>query len=320
MQGAFHMPRLTESFVRCIMNLYVHKHFLPNRAFHTINGGFNMRIRFSADSTCDMSAAFIDRYQVKVVPLSVELEGKLYRDGVDLTPDVIIDRVNQGAALPKTSAINVAEYEQVFDELLKDCDAVIHFNISSDFSSCYQNACIAAEDKPVYCVDSRNLSSGIALVLAEAADLVEAGKTPEEIMAEIPAICDKVDASFIVDRLDYLYKGGRCSMVAMLGANVLHLRPCIEVKEGKMSVGKKYRGTYERCARQYLQDRMKEKNLFSTRRVYITHTGLADEALESIRKIVSDTIPFAKVYETRAGCSITSHCGDNTFGILMVRK
>ena len=279
-----------------------------------------MRIRFSADSTCDMSAAFIDRYQVKVIPLTVELEGKYYKDGEDISPEMIIDRVNQGASLPKTSAINAAEYEQVFDELLKDCDAVIHFNISSEFSSCHQNARIAAEDKPVYCVDSRNLSSGIALVLAEAADLVEAGKTPEEIMEVIPAICDKVDASFIVDRLDYLYKGGRCSMIAMLGANMLHLRPCIEVKEGKMTVGKKYRGTYERCARQYLLDRMKDKDSICTKRVYITHTGLAESALEGIRKIVSDTIPFADVFETRAGCSITSHCGDNTFGILMVRK
>ncbi|MBP3653204.1 MAG: DegV family protein, partial [Clostridia bacterium] len=133
-------------------------------------------------------------------------------------------------------------------------------------------------------------------------------------------ITDKMDVSFIVDRLDYLYKGGRCSMVAMLGANMLHLRPCIEVKEGKMSVGKKYRGTYERCARQYLLDRMKDKDAISTKRVFITHTGLAEAALDGIRKIVNDTIPFADVFETRAGCSITSHCGENTFGILMVRK
>jgi len=279
-----------------------------------------MRIRFSADSTCDMSAEFIDRFRVKVIPLCVELEGKLYRDGEDISPDMILDRVNQGAPLPKTSAINAAEYEQVFDELLRDCDAVIHFNISSEFSSCYQNACIAAEGKPVCCVDSRNLSSGIALVLAEAADLAEAGKTPEEIMAEIPAICDKVDASFIVDRLDYLYKGGRCSMLAMLGANVLRLKPCIEVVDGKMGVGKKYRGTYERCLKQYLADRMKDVDQISTKRVYLTHTGLAPETIETIKKIVSETIPFEEVYENRAGSTITSHCGENTFGILMVRK
>ena len=279
-----------------------------------------MKICFSADSTCDMSAAFIERYNVKVIPLCVELEGKVYRDGVDLHPQQIFDRVAAGANLPKTSAINAAEYEQVFDELLKDCDAVFHFNISSEFSSCYQNACIAAEDKPVYCVDSRNLSSGIALVLAEVADLIEEGKTPDEIMGMIESICARADVSFIVDRLDYLHKGGRCSTIAMLGANMLHLRPCIEVHEGKMGVGKKYRGAYDRCVKQYLLDRMKDKENISTKRVYITHTGLADSTLELIRSTVKETIPFEDVFETRAGCSISSHCGENTFGILMMRK
>ena len=279
-----------------------------------------MKIRFSADSTCDMSAAFIEKYQVKVIPLCVELEGKLYRDGENITPDMIIQSVNGGAALPKTSAINTAEYQTVFKELLEDCDAVFHFNISSEFSSCHQNARLAAEGLPVYCVDSRNLSSGIALVLAEVADRIEAGMTPEAIMAEMDAICARADVSFIVDRLDYLYKGGRCSMVAMLGANALHLRPCIEVSGGKMAVGKKYRGTYERCVKQYLTDRLKDRDALSTKRVYITHTGLPQSTLELIRSIVKEAIAFDEVYETRAGCSITSHCGENTFGILMMRK
>lgn len=279
-----------------------------------------MKIRFSADSTCDMSADFIAHYNVKVIPLCVELEGQLYRDGVDLMPDTIFERVNAGAALPRTSAINAAEYQEVFEELLKDCDAVFHFNISSEFSSCHQNARLAAEGLPVYCVDSRNLSSGIALVLAEVADRLEAGMTPEEIMAQIDSICARVDVSFIVDRLDYLYKGGRCSMVAMLGANALHLRPCIEVRDGKMGVGKKYRGAYDRSAKQYLADRMKDKDAIDTKRVFITHTGLAQSTLEMILSTVKETIPFADVFETRAGCSISSHCGENCFGILMVRK
>ena len=279
-----------------------------------------MKIRFSADSTCDMTPEFIARYQVKVIPLSVELDGKFYKDGLDITPDDIISRVNQGAALPKTSAINVDEYRQAFDELLKDADAVLHFDISSEFSSCWQNACIAAEGLPVYCIDSRNLSTGIAMLLAEAADRAEAGMAPEAIVSELKELYNKVDVSFIVDRLDYLYKGGRCSMVAMLGANVLHLRPCIEVTDGKMVVGKKYRGTYERCLRQYLTDRLKDREALSEKRVFLTHTGLAPSALETIRAIVAEAIPFAEVYEVRAGCSITSHCGENTFGIILLRK
>lgn len=279
-----------------------------------------MKIRFSADSTCDMSADFIEAFQVRVIPLCVELEGKLYRDGVDISPDQIIDRVHAGAPLPKTSAINAAEYRQVFTEMLQDCDAVFHLNISSDFSSCHQNARLAADGLPVYCVDSRNLSCGIALVLAEIADRIAAGQTPEAIMAEIDAICARVDVSFIVDRLDYLHKGGRCSMVAMLGANALHLRPCIEVREGKMVVGKKYRGAYERSVRQYMADRLKDKDALSTKRIYIAHTGLPEAALEWIRSTVRDALPFEEIYETRAGCSITSHCGENAFGIMMMRK
>ena len=161
-----------------------------------------MKIRFSADSTCDMTPEFIERYQVKVIPLSVELDGAFYKDGLDITPDDIISRVNQGSALPKTSAINVDEYRQAFNELLQEADAVLHFNISSEFSSCWQNACIAAEGLPVYCIDSRNLSSGIALLLAEAADRAEAGMAPEAIVEELKGLYDKADVSFIVDRLD----------------------------------------------------------------------------------------------------------------------
>ena len=279
-----------------------------------------MRIRFTADSTCDMSSAFIERYQVRVLPLCVEMGGKLYKDGVDLTPEEIITRVNAGENLPRTSAINAAEYREVFEEELKNYDAVLHFCISSEMSCSYQNACLAAEDLPVYCIDSRSLSSGIALLIAEAADMAEEGMEAAQIAEELKTLHEKLDVSFILDRLDYLYKGGRCSMLAMLGANVLHLRPCIELKDGKMGVGKKYRGTYERCLKQYVADRLKDAEQISPKRVYLTHTGISDEDLKAVREMALAAIPFADVFETRAGCTITSHCGDNTFGILMVRK
>lgn len=279
-----------------------------------------MKIHFSADSTCDVSPEFLARYPVEILPLSVELEGKFYRDGVDLTPDTIISRVNAGAALPKTSAINVEEYREAFTRALETSDAVIHFNISSDFSSCHQNACIAAEGLNVWCIDSRNLSTGITMLLAEGFDRAEAGMEPEQIAKELRARVDKVDVSFIVDRLDYLYKGGRCSALAMLGANMLHIRPCIEVKDGKMGVCRKYRGTYERCLRQYIADRMRSKDDVKPRRIFLTHTGVAAQAVEAVREMVLQEVPFAEVYEVRAGCSITSHCGENTFGIIMYHE
>ena len=279
-----------------------------------------MKIHFSADSTCDVSPEFLARYPVEILPLAVELEGKFYRDGVDLTPDQIITRVNAGAALPKTSAVNVEEYRTAFTRALESSDAVIHFNISSDFSSCHQNACIAAEGLNVWCIDSRNLSTGITMLLAEGFDRAEAGMEPEQIARELRERVDKVDVSFIVDRLDYLYKGGRCSALAMLGANVLHIRPCIEVKDGKMGVCRKYRGTYERCLRQYIADRMRTKDDVKPRRIFLTHTGVAAQAVEAVREMVLQEVPFAEVYEVRAGCSITSHCGENTFGIIMYHE
>ena len=279
-----------------------------------------MKIHFSADSTCDVSPEFLARYPVEILPLTVELEGKFYRDGVDLTPDTIISRVNAGAALPKTSAINVEEYREAFTRALETSDAVIHFNISSDFSSCHQNACIAAEGLNVWCIDSRNLSTGITMLLAEGFDRAEAGMEPEQIAKELRERVDKVDVSFIVDRLDYLYKGGRCSALAMLGANVLHIRPCIEVKDGKMGVCRKYRGSYERCLRQYIADRMRSKDDVKPRRIFLTHTGVAAQAVEAVREMVLQEVPFAEVYEVRAGCSITSHCGENTFGIIMYHE
>ena len=279
-----------------------------------------MKIRFTADSTCDLNPALIERYQVEVIPLRIELAGKYYTDGVDLSPDDIISSVNGGSNLPKTSAINVTEYRDVFTRMLQDCDAVIHFPIGSGFSSCYQNACLAAEGLNVFVIESANLSTGITMLLAEAVDRANAGMEAAQIAKEINELAAKVDVSFIVDRLDYLYKGGRCSMLTMLGANVLHIRPCIEVSGGKMVVGKKYRGTYERCLRQYLADRFRAKDQLETKRIYITHTGLNDSALNTIREIVTSELSFDEVYEVRAGCSITSNCGENTFGIIMMKK
>ena len=229
--------------------------------------------------------------------------------------------MDAGGALPKTAAINTAVYREHFKRLLEDSDAVIHFNISADFSSCHANAVAAAKGLPVYCVDSRNLSSGIALLLCEAVDMIETGcDDPQAIVDRVTALVDKVDASFILDRLDYIYKGGRCSMVSVLGANVLRLKPCIEVVGGKMIVGKKFRGTYERCLKQYVDDRLRNPDIVSGKRIFITHTGVTREQFEIVKAQVLAHKPFDEIMEVRAGCSITSHCGQGTLGILFVRN
>lgn len=280
-----------------------------------------MKIRITADSTCDLSPEYVAAHGVTVLPLTVTMGGRDYTDGLDITPDDIFRHVDAGGDLPKTAAVNVAFYRERFEALLKDCDAIIHFNLSAEFSSSYDNAVAAAEGLPVYCVDSRNLSSGIALLLCEAVDMIEAGcDDPEAILVRVHELVDKVDTSFILNRLDFLYKGGRCSMVAMLGANVLKLKPCIEVVDGKMVVGKKFRGTYERCLKQYVDDRLRNPEVVDPKRIFITHTGVSREQFELTKAQVLSHMQFDEILEVRAGCSITSHCGQGTLGILFVRK
>ena len=280
-----------------------------------------MKIRISCDSTCDLSPEYVRAHDIAVIPLTVTMGGKDYTDGADISPDDIFRHVDAGGDLPKTAAVNVSDYRARFKKMLTGCDAVIHFNISADFSSCYEHAVAAAKDLPVYCVDSRNLSSGIALLLCEAVDMVEAGcDDPKAIVDHVTSLVDKVDTSFILNRLDFLYKGGRCSMVAMLGANVLKLKPCIEVTGGKMVVGRKFRGAYDRCLKQYVDDRLRDPSTVRSKRIFVTHTGVTPEQAELVKAQIRTHLAFDEVMEVRAGCSITSHCGQGTLGILFVRK
>ena len=280
-----------------------------------------MKIKIMADSTCDLTPEYIEAHHVTILPLQINLKGRDYIDGVDITPDDIFRAVADGAELPKTSAVNVEDYKKAFGEALQNYDAIIHFAISADFSSCHANARLAAEGLPVYCVDSRNLSSGIALLVCEAVDMIEGGcDDPQAVVAHVNTLVDKVDSSFVIDRLDYLHKGGRCSMVAMLGANMLKLKPCIEVVDGRMIVGRKYRGQYARCMKQYLEDRMRDVSSICEKRIFITHTDADPGVVASLKAEVEALNHFREIIEVRAGSTISSHCGNNTLGLLYIRK
>lgn len=198
-----------------------------------------MRYQITSDSTCDLSPEQLERYNIRLLPLYVSMDGKTLRDGVDVKPDDIYAHVSAGGSLPQTAAVNLADYVRAFTELSEKNDFVIHVCISLDFSCCYQNAKLAAADfDNVYVVDSRNLSTGHGLVVLEAERMAREGMEPDDIVAALHDLTGRVEASFILDRLDYMKKGGRCSAVTLLGANLLKLRPCIEVKDGKMGVGK----------------------------------------------------------------------------------
>ena len=214
-------------------------------------------IKIISDSTADLPKELIEKYDIEIIPLSVTLGESTFKDGLEISAKDIFDFYDNTKILPKTSAVSVLEYTEVFTPWVEKGYDIIHFTISSTMSSCYQNACIAAvELGHVWSIDSANLSSGIGLQVVLAAELAKKGESAEAIAKHIAEAKTRVDASFILNQLEFLHKGGRCSGVATLGANLLKLKPCIEVHEGKMKVGKKYRGAYEKCALDYIHDRL----------------------------------------------------------------
>ena len=280
-----------------------------------------MNIKITSDSTCDLSAEQLQQHNIQLLPLCISMGDKLLRDGVEITPDDIYAHVDAGGDICTTSALNFTDYSDCFTPLSQEYDAVIHINISAEFSSCYQNAVLASQEfDNVYVVDSRNLSTGHGHVVLRAAELAESGTDVKDIVAELNNFTAKVDASSILSRLDYMKKGGRCSSVVALGANLLHLRPCIEVVNGKMQVGKKYRGSFEKCVDQYIRDRLAHPENLDLSRIFITHSGVSDGALETARRAVEDCASFQEILVTRAGCTVSSHCGPGTLGILFLHK
>ena len=280
-----------------------------------------MRILISSDSTCDLSPELIAANGISIIPLCVTKAGKAYHDCVDIYPADIFKHVAGGGDLCGTSAVSVGEYAERFAALTKNGDGVVHICIGSDFSSTYQNACVAAEDFPnVRVIDSKNLSSGQGHVVMEACKLAKAGRSLDEIAAELNELTGRVEASFIMDRLDYMVKGGRCSAVAALGANLLKLKPCIEVADGKMRVCKKYRGNYDKCLDAYVTDRLKDRDDIIYERIFITYTTCGESGLRVVREDVKKYGKFEQVLETHAGCTVSCHCGPGTLGVLFIRK
>lgn len=282
----------------------------------------NCMIRVSADSTCDLSPQLLEQYGITTVPLYVIYDGVEYKDGVDLTPDQLYEKVRLGGKLGSTAAINVDDYLAFFSRMRESCDTLIHFTISSEMSSCCQNARIAAQEVGgVYVIDSRNLSTGIGLQILRACELAQKGMAAEVIVSAITAMADKVDATFVPDNLEYLKMGGRCSAVTALSASLLRIHPCIQVREGKMGVGKKYTGSHEAVLMKYIKDRLSKLEEVDLSRVFITHSGMTDPALvDKVKDAVLAIAPFEDVQVTRAGCTVSNHCGPNTLGVLFCRK
>jgi len=280
-----------------------------------------MRIKITADSTCDLPQEIIRRYDIAIIPLLILKNNVVYKDGLEITVENIFDYVESGSGMTQSSAINVSDYHEYFSKYASGNDAVIHINISNHLSACYQNARIAAEDfDNVFVVDSHNLSTGSGHIVLDAAIMAEQGKTPQEIVKELDRLTPLVEASFVIGTLKYLHKGGRCSGIAALGANLLKLNPCIEVIDGKMEVGKKYRGTFEKIILQYVYDKLAGRDDVDGRRIFITYPpGLSDTIVSSVIERIKSIRHFDEIINCKAGCVISNHCGPICLGILFYR-
>ena len=265
------------------------------------------KIKITCDSTCDLTNELYQKNNITVVPLSIALGEEIRRDSIDIDADEIFRFVKSTNQLPKTSAISIGEYEDVFGKLVDEGYTVIHINISSELSSSHQNACLAAEDiGNIYVIDSRNLSSGSGHLVLLAAAMADSGMEAGEIVDILNEKKEKLDVSFVLQTLEYLHKGGRCSSVAAFGANALKLRPEIQVIDGKMQVGRKYRGDMEKTILAYVHGRLDGRDDIDTDRIFVTHSGVPEDILDKVVDTVKALHPFREVLITRAGCFLRS--------------
>lgn len=282
------------------------------------------RIILTADSICDLSPELKQKYDVRYSYAHIIIDGKNYNEGIDITPEDIYDTFKQTRVLPKTAAINIAEYIEFFKKFVEQGYEVIHISMGSQISACHQNAFRAAEEVGnVYAIDG-NLTTGNGLLLIEAGERIARGMSARQIAKEINELKENVHASFILDRLEYMRAGGRCSTVELLGANLLGIKPCIEIDNkngGKMGVGKKYRGKFNKVLIDYIDEKLDGRaKKIDPRRVFITHSGVSKE----IEKLVYDHVAskgiFKKIYITRTSCTVSCHCGPNTLGVIFMSR
>ena len=279
-----------------------------------------MKIKISADSTIDLSQELIKKYDISIMPLNITLGDDTKLDGVEVSTDELFDYVDKTGELPKTASPSIVNYQEFYDSLLKDCDCVLHFVVSSQMSSCYNNAMKASEEygDRVYVIDSRSLSTGIALLALYACDKAKEGVAPNVIADECRNLARKVQASFVLGDLNYMHKGGRCSGATCLSAKFLRIKPEIIVQNGEMKVGKKFMGKLEKVVENYVSETMEKHQQYDNKRVFITHTPISNEIVGNVKEQLKGK--FEEIYETQAGATISSHCGLETIGILFLDK
>ena len=278
-----------------------------------------MKIRITSDSTCDLGE-HVQKRDIGIMPLQVNLGDKAYRDGVDIVPEDIFKFVAETNVLPKTAAPSIGEYEEFFKKELETADVVIHFNISSKSSGSHNFAKMAAEEfaGKVYVIDSKALSSGQGLLVLKACDLRDEGKSVEEIVDACMQLRDCVNTSFVPDSLEYLHKGGRVSGMVKTVAGVFKIHPLIYMDDGQLVPGKKYKGKMNILLKQYVEDLKEKYPSYDKTRCFVTHSTADKEVVEEVKAKVKELFTFDEVLETVAGSIVTSHCGQGTIGVIFI--
>lgn len=276
-------------------------------------------VKIIADSTCDLSREQIENYDITIIPLYIQLDDKSYLDMVEITPPEIYKWSDQNGRTPKTAAAGMDIVQNALSKFNKDETDLIYLGISEDMSTTCNVVRLVAEEMGydnVYVVDSMNLSTGIGLQVLRAAELARAGKSAPEIVAQLEKERGRVRASFVIDTLTYLYRGGRCSAMTALVAGALKIKPRIAVTDGKMDVSKKYRGNVSAVIRKYVTDMEEDLKNADDTRVFITHSGCSDEIVKQVHDYLTGLHHFKEICVTVAGSVISSHCGPNTLGVL----
>ena len=280
-------------------------------------------IRILSDSTCDLSEELLKRYEIKIIPLNIVLDGKSYEDGRDITPDKIYAWADENKTVPKTAACAPGRVKEIFDKYLQRGEEIICFTISSSMSSTYDIMRAVARETgaadKISVIDSQSLSTGVGLQVIAAAEMAQSGMKREEIVEEVKKLRARVSASFVVDTLTYLHRGGRCSGVSALLGTTLRLHPQINVIGGKMSPGQKYRGKMHKVVGEYAQDQTAEMRKARKNHVFITHSGCDQKMIDAALEQVKALDYFDEIHITRAGGVISSHCGPGTLGVLYIR-
>ncbi len=280
-----------------------------------------MKIKITADSTCDLSDELIEGNNIYIFPLYIVKGDETFKDKLEITTKDIFGYYQETKKLCSTSAVSEYDYEQKFKILSCEYDAVVHIGMSSELSASCQNAKIAAENfDNVYVVDSQCLTTGHGFMVLKAAQMAAEGSDVNAIINAVEEMKPKVEVSFLIETLEYLAKGGRCSSVAALGANLLHLKPCIDVINGKMEVSKKYKGSMEKCLREYVLDRLKECKDLDYDRIFITYSDYIKENVDVVIDTIKECADFKNITQTIASGTVSSHCGPGTLGIIFMHK